>query len=113
LWWDHGPSQELVNFDPELEKWKEELVKVKENKLNDSTRMQYLSANAVFVVFLMDHYPHLILPDYLEKYKILKDQGEAKTMFMKGVKDSLEMNRVCPIDVLNLETDVFLRTFFL
>ena len=100
-------SQEIVPFNENLEKWKEELVKVKGNKLNDSTRLQYLSANAVFIVFLMEHYPSLILPEFLDRYMDLK-ANEEKKLFVKGVKDSLEMNRVCPIDVKRLEPDVFL-----
>ena len=101
------PSQAIVPFDPDLDKWKEELAQVKHNKLNESTRVQYLSANAVFVIFLMEHFPQLLMPPFLEMYRDMK-AIEAKKLFVKGVKESLKMNTVCPVDLKKLQTDVFL-----
>ena len=80
---------------------------MKNNKLNESTRVQYLSANAAFIIFLMDHFPLTLYPRYLSLYQGMKAMGEQK-LLIKGVKESLHMHRVCPIDLEKLETDVFL-----
>ena len=52
------PSQAIVPFDPDLDKWKEESAQMNHDNINKPTRMQYLSANmVVFVIFLMEHFP--------------------------------------------------------
>ena len=103
---DEG-SQAIVRYNPSLEKLKTELDEVKNNQLNKATRLQYLSANTAFVIFLFENFPEILLPDFLESYKLVKEVEEKK-LFVKYVKDSLEMSSVCPIDVKKLQADIFM-----
>ena len=99
--------QAVVRFNPILEKLKSELDEVKSNKLNHATRVQYLSGNTAFIIFLFENYPEVLIPHFLESYKSVKEVEEKK-LFVKFVKESLEMSRVCPIDIKAFKVEVFM-----
>ena len=99
--------QAVVRFNPTLEKLKSELDEVKSNKLNHATRVQYLSGNTAFIIFLFENYPEVLIPHFLESYKSVKEVDEKK-LFVKFVKESLEMSRVCPIDIKAFKVEVFM-----
>jgi len=80
---------------------------VYKNQITESTRLQYLSANTGFVIFLFHNYRSYILQPYLDQYKEWYDNESTKT-FSKNIKDSLQMNSVCPFDLELVNTDVFL-----
>jgi len=61
----------------------------------------------VFVIFLVENYPEVLLPKFLESYELMKEV-EDKKLFVKFVKESLEMNSVCLIDVKKLNVEVFM-----
>ena len=84
-----------------------EAQEVKHNKLNASTRQQYLSANTAFVVFLFEHFPTLLLPEFLQLYQSLHGPANGK-IFVKGVKDSLKTKTICPFKIDSIDADLFL-----
>ena len=80
---------------------------VYKNQITESTRLQYLSANTGFVIFLFHNYRSYILQPYLDQYKEWYDNESTKN-FSKNIKDSLQMNSICPFDLDLVKTDVFL-----
>ena len=85
----------------------EQAKNVYKNQITESTRLQYLSANTGFVIFLFRNYRSYILQPHLDKYKEWFE-NETSNNFAKNIKDSLQMNTVCPFDLELVKTDVFL-----
>ena len=84
----------------------EEARNVHNNHITDSTFIQYLSANTSLVIFLFKNYLHVILQPYANEYKEWYE-NETSDLIAKKVRDSLQMNSICPFDLQQVNTDVF------
>ena len=83
-----------------------QVAQVKQNKLNESTRIQYLSANTAFIILLFQNFLNVLQSEYLEMLRSIQDNVNEK--IVKGVKGSLKMNTVCPFFIEKIDATVFM-----
>jgi len=105
---DHQPSEQaIITYNPFVQGLMSQVAQVKQNKLNESTRIQYLSANTAFIIFLFHNFPNVLQLEYLEMYRSMQDNINEK-LFVKGVKDSLKMNTICPFLIEKIDATLFM-----
>ena len=76
----------------------EEGRNVHNNHVIVSTHIQSLSTNTSFFIFLFKNYRNVILHPYTDEYKEWYE-NESSDILAKKVRDSLEMNSICPFDL--------------
>ena len=84
-----------------------QLEAIKQNNIAGSTRNQYLSANRNLVIFLFRHHRTALLPAFADSYHEAS-QSLSPARFGLFVKESLDLNRVCPIDINVFTNDMFM-----
>ena len=106
---NHLINNAIVLFDPNnpVQDLLDQVELVKHNNIADSTRLQYLSSNRSLVLFLFDTFRNVISPEFIDRYHEASESSTPR-QFSLYVKESLNMNKVCPFSVDEVTNEFFL-----